>query len=74
MEFYRGVPGSVGGALVMNAGCYGAETADVLVEARAVTRDGRILITGGAGFLGSHLCDKLGYIRLLIFFCQYLLL
>jgi len=41
LEFFRGVPGSVGGALVMNAGCYGAETADVLVEARAVTRDGR---------------------------------
>ena len=33
LEFYRGVPGSVGGALVMNAGCYGAETKDVLVEA-----------------------------------------
>ena len=43
LEFYRGVPGSIGGALVMNAGCYGAETADVLVEARAVTRDGRIV-------------------------------
>lgn len=43
LEFYRGVPGSIGGALVMNAGCYGAETADVLVEARAVARDGRIL-------------------------------
>ncbi len=43
LEFYRGVPGSVGGALVMNAGCYGAETADVLVEARAVARDGRIV-------------------------------
>ena len=43
LEFYRGVPGSVGGALVMNAGCYGAETADVLIEARAVARDGRIV-------------------------------
>ena len=43
LEFYRGVPGSIGGALVMNAGCYGAETADVLVEARAVARDGRIV-------------------------------
>ena len=43
LEFYRGVPGSIGGALVMNAGCYGAETADVLIEARAVARDGRIV-------------------------------
>ena len=40
LEFYRGVPGSVGGATLMNAGCYGAETRDVLVEAYAVTRSG----------------------------------
>jgi len=40
LEFYRGVPGSIGGATVMNAGCYGSETKDVLVEAYAVTRAG----------------------------------
>lgn len=40
LEFYRGVPGSIGGATVMNAGCYGSETKDVLVEACAVTRAG----------------------------------
>ena len=40
LEFYRGVPGLIGGAVVMNAGCYGAETKDVLVEAYAVTRAG----------------------------------
>jgi UDP-N-acetylmuramate dehydrogenase len=40
LEFFRGVPGTVGGACVMNAGCYGAETKDVLVEAYAVTRAG----------------------------------
>ncbi|WP_421930934.1 UDP-N-acetylmuramate dehydrogenase [Phenylobacterium sp.] len=40
LEFYRGVPGSIGGAAMMNAGCYGAETKDVLVEAYAVTRSG----------------------------------
>jgi UDP-N-acetylmuramate dehydrogenase len=40
LEFFRGVPGSIGGACVMNAGCYGAETRDVLVEAYAVTRAG----------------------------------
>ncbi|HEX3699263.1 MAG TPA: UDP-N-acetylmuramate dehydrogenase [Phenylobacterium sp.] len=43
LEFYRGVPGSVGGACVMNAGCYGAETKDVLVEACAITRGGERL-------------------------------
>lgn len=40
LEFYRGVPGSVGGACVMNAGCYGSETKDVLVEAYAISRFG----------------------------------
>ena len=40
LEFYRGVPGSVGGACAMNAGCYGRETKDVLVQAHAVNRVG----------------------------------
>jgi len=42
LAFYRGVPGSVGGALRMNAGAHGRETRDVLVEARAVDRQGNI--------------------------------
>jgi UDP-N-acetylmuramate dehydrogenase len=33
LEFYTGIPGSVGGAVVMNAGCHGTETSDVLVSA-----------------------------------------
>ena len=32
LEFYAGIPGTIGGALTMNAGCYGAETKDVLVR------------------------------------------
>ena len=43
LEFYRGVPGSVGGACVMNAGCYGSVTTEVLIEAYAVTRAGEKL-------------------------------
>jgi UDP-N-acetylmuramate dehydrogenase len=42
LAFYRGVPGSVGGALRMNAGAHGRETKDVLVEASAVDRQGGI--------------------------------
>jgi UDP-N-acetylmuramate dehydrogenase len=42
LAFYRGIPGSIGGALRMNAGAHGRETKDVLVEARAVDRGGRI--------------------------------
>jgi UDP-N-acetylmuramate dehydrogenase len=40
LEFYVGVPGTIGGALTMNAGCYGRETKDVLVEATVLTRAG----------------------------------
>lgn len=40
LEFYAGIPGTIGGALTMNAGCYGSETKDVLVSARGVTRTG----------------------------------
>jgi len=40
LEFYFGIPGSIGGALRMNAGANGGETKDVLVEARGVTRNG----------------------------------
>jgi UDP-N-acetylmuramate dehydrogenase len=52
LEFYRGVPGTIGGALVMNAGCYGTETKDVLVEAYALTRAGEPVTFSNA---------KLGY-------------
>ncbi len=40
LEFYAGIPGTIGGALTMNAGCYGAETRDVLVSAWGLTRSG----------------------------------
>ncbi|HEX4118842.1 MAG TPA: UDP-N-acetylmuramate dehydrogenase [Rhizomicrobium sp.] len=40
LEFLRGVPGTVGGALRMNAGCYGREIADIFVEATALDGEG----------------------------------
>jgi len=40
LTFLRTIPGSIGGAVRMNAGCYGAYVADHLIEARAVTRAG----------------------------------
>jgi UDP-N-acetylmuramate dehydrogenase len=40
LEFFFGIPGSIGGALRMNAGANGAETKDVLIEATGVGRDG----------------------------------
>lgn len=43
LTFYRGIPGGIGGALYMNAGCYGTETKDRMVELRGVTRDGEVV-------------------------------
>lgn len=43
LTFLRTIPGTIGGAVRMNAGCYGSYTADVLTSARAVTRAGEIV-------------------------------
>lgn len=43
LEFFSGIPGTIGGALRMNAGCYGSETKDVLIEATLLDRDGNLL-------------------------------
>ncbi|MGL4590838.1 MAG: UDP-N-acetylmuramate dehydrogenase [Aestuariivirga sp.] len=48
LTFLRGIPGTIGGALRMNAGAYGGETKDVLVEARAVDRSGTIHVLSNA--------------------------
>ena len=53
-EFLAGVPGTVGGALAMNAGCYGGETWRYVARVEVLTRDG--------AFRGAHacrLCDRL---------------
>ncbi|MDR1362369.1 MAG: UDP-N-acetylmuramate dehydrogenase [Holosporaceae bacterium] len=42
LEFLMGLPGSIGGAIKMNAGCYGSEISDVLLELEGVSRSGKI--------------------------------
>lgn len=42
LEFFSGIPGTIGGALRMNAGCYGSETKDILVEATVIDRSGTV--------------------------------
>lgn len=46
LTFLRTIPGSIGGALRMNAGCYGAYVADVFESAEAVTREGQVITLG----------------------------
>lgn len=54
LTFLRGIPGTIGGALRMNGGAYGAETKDVLVEARAVDRMGNVTVLSNAQMRYSY--------------------
>jgi UDP-N-acetylmuramate dehydrogenase len=54
LAFYRGIPGSIGGALRMNAGAHGGETKDALVSVRAVARDGTRLRLSAAEMAFSY--------------------
>ncbi|MBU6207007.1 MAG: UDP-N-acetylmuramate dehydrogenase [Alphaproteobacteria bacterium] len=56
VEFLRGIPGTVGGAVKMNAGAHGGETRDCLVSATIVRRSGEICTLGTAdlGFAYRH--------------------
>lgn len=56
LEFYAGIPGTIGGALRMNAGCYGSETKDVLQSVIALDRRGRrqIMTRAEMGYAYRH--------------------
>lgn len=56
LEFFAGIPGTIGGALTMNAGCYGAETKDVLEAAWGFDRSGemRTFSVEDMGFTYRH--------------------
>src|ERR1700722_14605091 len=56
LAFLRGVPGSIGGALVMNAGAPGGEIKDALIEARGLDRRGakRVFSNAEMGFSYRH--------------------
>lgn len=41
-EFLAGIPGTVGGALAMNAGCYGGETWDIVTQVETIDRAGQV--------------------------------
>ena len=64
LEFACGIPGSVGGALHMNAGAYGGETKDVLNRALVLTASGELIeldrqtLEAGASYRHSIIADK----------------
>jgi UDP-N-acetylmuramate dehydrogenase len=50
LEFLAGIPGTVGGALAMNAGCYGGETWQCVLEVETVNRSGHHQVRTGAEY------------------------
>ena len=67
MEFAAGIPGSIGGAVVMNAGAYGGEMKDIVQNVTVLTREGEIRELEkeelGFGYRASVIKDR-GYVVL----------
>ena len=53
-EFFAGIPGTLGGALAMNAGCYGTETWNVVSSVVTINRQGKLNVRGQADFIASY--------------------
>lgn len=53
-EFFAGIPGTVGGALAMNAGCYGAETWNVVRRVMTINRRGELHTREASEFIASY--------------------
>jgi len=54
LEFASGIPGTVGGAVVMNAGAYGGEMKDVVTSVKVMNKDGEIFIIDNRGMEFSY--------------------
>ena len=54
LEFAHGIPGSLGGAVMMNAGAYGGEMKDIVASVRYLDADGTVCETAEPGFAYRH--------------------
>ena len=53
-EFFAGIPGTLGGALAMNAGCYGSETWDVVQRVTTIDRQGELHTRAAGEFVPTY--------------------
>lgn len=53
-EFFAGIPGTLGGALAMNAGCYGTETWNVVKRVITIDRQGTLHTRNASEFIASY--------------------
>ena len=53
-EFLAGIPGTIGGALAMNAGCYGGETWDHVLAVETIDRNGNLRSRGPSDYASSY--------------------
>lgn len=59
LEFLTGIPGAIGGAIAMNAGCYGSEIADFLISATALNLKGNLIELKNSDFNFSYRSNKI---------------
>jgi len=73
-EFFSGIPGTIGGAIKMNAGCFGSQTADILKRILVINKLGKIeYLTKnelGLKYRSSNLTDELVVLKA-DFICKY---
>jgi UDP-N-acetylmuramate dehydrogenase len=67
LEFFSGIPGSIGGAIAMNGGCYGSDVATTLVSAKAIDFEGNLveLTNSDFGFFyrGNKIAKKFIFVE-----------
>jgi UDP-N-acetylmuramate dehydrogenase len=70
LEFLSGIPGSIGGAIAMNGGCYGSDMSQILVSAKAIDFDGNLheLKNSDFGFYyrGNKISENIIFVEALL--------